>query len=456
MTFRTQKPQPRGKITFTLPEIQKFTLDNGLNVLFVQKDRLPIIQLTLVTDAGSRLDPNEKKGLSNITSSLLDEGAGGLDSLQLNDAIESLGSVLSIFSDPDSMFITMLTITENFEQTLNLLSKVVLKPHLDEVDFQREKRKILTRIIQAKDDASYVASSVFEKLIYGIDSPYGLPEIGTMETVGRIELNDIRFFYETLLTPGNSTLIAVGDISRSALENKLNAAFTGWHTYDPPVISIDNPIRQKTRVFFIHKEDAAQSEIRIGHSSQGRNTPDFFPRMIMNMILGGQFSSRINLNLREDKGFTYGASSAFNFNKCNGYFLVSAPVKSENTAESIWEIIKEMKGILVYITDKELRFAKSALVRKYPSLFETYGQIGRSLANKVINSLPDDYFNTYINNIKQVTLEEVYEAARTNIFPEELIILVVGNRELVLPQLESLGCGSITELDIEGNEIAAT
>lgn len=450
---RTKKPQPKGKISFTLPEIEKFRLDNGLEVLFVKKERLPIIQLSLILDAGSRFDPNEKKGLSNLTASLLDEGAGGLSALELSNAVESLGSVLSVSTDPDSMFISLLSISENFDKSIDLYSKVITKPHLSEEDFQREKRKQINRIIQAKDDAGYIASVVFERLIYTVHSPYGLPEMGLVDTVERINTNDIRLFYETLITPQNSTMIAVGNADKEVLRHKLNIALAGWHTHINPIISIHNPVREKTRIYFVHKEDAAQSEIRIGHITEGRHSSDFFARSLMNSILGGQFSSRINLNLREDKGYTYGAHSSFNYNKVDGYFYVSAPVKNENTTDSIIEIMKELKGILVYISEKELKFAKSSQVRKFPALFETYGQIGRSLANMIIYSLPDNYFNTFLDNIKKVTLEEAYEAARKNICPDDLIILVVGDRDTVAPQLERLCLGSITELDKDGNVI---
>ncbi|MCU7495192.1 MAG: insulinase family protein [Ignavibacteria bacterium] len=450
---RTKKPQPKGKISFTLPEVEKFSLDNGLEVLFVHKERLPIVQMSLIIDAGSRFDPNEKKGLSNLVAALLDEGAGGLNSLELSNAIESLGSVMSVSTDPDAMFISLLTLSENFSQSLDLYAKVITKPHLKEEDLQREKRKQINRIIQAKDDAGYIASVVFERLVYSQHSPYGLPEMGMIETIERITENDVRLFYETLITPQNSTMIVVGSIDKETLRHKLNIALLGWHTHLKPIISVHTQPREKTKIYFVNKEDAAQSEIRIGHITEGRNAPDFFAKSIMNSILGGQFSSRINLNLREDKGYTYGAHSGFNYNKVNGYFYVSAPVKNENTADSIVEIIKELKGILVYISEKELKFAKSAQVRKFPALFETYGQIGRSLANMIIYCLPDDYFNTFLDNIKKVTLEEAYGAARDNIFPDELVILVVGDRESLSPQLEKLNLGKITELDRDGNVI---
>lgn len=446
---RSRKPQPRGKITFNLPKTEMMTLDNGLNIIFVLKKNLPVLQFTIVSDAGSRLDPYEKKGISNLLAALIDEGAGGLDSLELSDKIESLGSSLSVFSDPDSFFISMLTLSENIDPSLDLLSKMIIKPHLHLQDFQREKRKISSRIQQLKDDPGYVATVVFEKLVFGETNPYGLPDTGTAESLQRIELDDIKGFYETLLTANNSTMIVVGNYGKDELLKKLNSYLNIWHKYNPPVFEMTTSQPEKTRIYLIHKEDAAQSELRIGHLSKGRNSEDFYAKTVMNNILGGQFSSRININLRENKGYTYGAHSSFSYNRICGYFGVGTAVKNENTSAAVAEIINELNGIREYITEKELRFAKSSIIRKYPSLFETYGQIGRSLANKIIHSLPDDYFNNYIENIKKVSIQDTYEAAKNNIFPDKLTILAVGDRNLLIPQLTSLQLGEVIELDTE-------
>lgn len=448
---RSRRPQPRGKISFSLPEVEEFSLANGLNVLYVRKTNLPVMQFTIVADAGSRMDPFEKKGISNLLSALLDEGAGGLDSLQLSDAFESIGASLSVFSDPDSFFVSMLTLTENLETALDLLSKVVTRPHLDEADFEREKRKIKTRVLQLKDDASYLSTVVFEEIVFGRTNPYGLTDTGTIETIERIELQDVKTFYNTLFTASNSRLIIVGDTEKEIIREKLNNYFSGWHDYTPPVFEMTIPESSGSRIYIVDKPDAAQCEIRLGHISTGRNTPGFYARTVMNNILGGQFSSRININLREDKGYTYGASSSFSYNRVCGYFAAGAAVKTEETSNAVMEIIRELNGIREYVTEKELRFAKSSIIRKFPSLFETYSQIGRNLANRVIHNLPDTYFNDYIDNIKSVTLEDVYEAAKTNILPDRLTILAVGDKSKILPGLEGLGMGPVTELDSDGN-----
>lgn len=450
---RSIKPQARGKIKFNLPIIDKFCLSNGLNVLFVKKTNLPILQFSLISNAGSRMDPFEKKGLANLLAALLDEGAGGMDSFELSSQLEFIGSSLSVHLDPDSFAISMVCLTEHLDKSLNLFSKVVTAPHLNEEDFQREKKKILARILQLKNEAGYVASIVLEKLIFGLHNPYALPEIGLLKSVEKIEIRDVKLFYETSITPQNSTMVIVGNSSSELLAEKLEGYLSSWHSNPSPIIEINSPQREKTKVYFVHKSDAPQTELRLGHISGHRKAGDYFPKVLTNAILGGQFSSRININLRENKGYTYGAHSAFHYYKTLGYFEASASVKQENTLDSLLEFLKELKGIREYISQKELRFAKSAIIRKYPAQFETYGQIGTQLVNLIVNELPDNYFNNYIDNIRAVSLEQAYFAAKGNIFPDELTIVAVGDKNKIVPQLNALGFGQAIEVNYEGDQV---
>lgn len=452
MLNRSIKPEPKAEVEFNLPSVSKLALNNGVELLYIRKNNLPLISLSLISSAGCKFDPNEKKGLSILTASLADEGAGDLDSLQFSEALEFLGSSVSVSSDSDSMFIGLLTLTENFDKSLKLYSDVIKKPRFDEKDFLREKKKASIRVLQYKDNPGYLASVIFEKLIFG-NIPYGLPDIGTDITIERIHNGDIKLFYETLITPDNSVLVAIGNIDQNELLDKLNSTFSDWNKYPPPIFEMSPPESARPGIYFVHKKDAAQTELRIGHLSSGRNSSDYFAKMVLNNILGGQFSSRINLNLREDKGYTYGASSAFSYNQQAASFCVSAAVNIQNTADSITEILYELDRIRKDVNDKELRLSKSSIIRKFPSLFETYGQISRNLINKIIFSLPDDYYEQFAGNVKRVELHDVIKAAVTNILPDKLIILAVGERDIIKPQLENLGIGKVIELDTDGNQI---
>jgi zinc protease len=445
---RKVRPADKGKIEFHLPKIKKITAPNGLRVWFVRKTDLPIIQISLICSAGSRFD-DDKKGLSYLTSMMIDEGAGEFDALELDEEFESMGTILKISADHDSMFLNMLSIKENFDRSLDLYSKILLEPKFDQQDFLREQKKLIDKITQLGDEPAYLASTVFEKMIYR-NLPYSFPTVGYGEHIQSISDEDLKSFHHKYFVPANCDLIVVGNIEEAELMEKVNKLFSNWKGTYEQFDSISQPQREKLKFYFVNKDGAAQSEIRIGHISSPRSSKDFYAKVLLNTILGGQFSSRINLNLREDKGYTYGANSSFSYNKVSGYFAVSTSVQSENTAPAVTEIIKELENIRVEIFHDELEFAKSYLIKRFPSLFETYSQIANHLSAKILYSLPDDYYDNYLSNVESTTLEEVSAAAINNVFPQELVVLIVGDKKLLYDELGKLLTSGIIELDSFG------
>jgi zinc protease len=444
---RSIKPSPADEIDFSLPQIQHFDLNNKLKVFFVQKNDLPILQLNMIVNAGSKFDPDDKKGLANLTSMLIDEGAGDYNALELSDEFDTLGSNFNIGASQDNIFLSLQTLKEYFRRSLDLFSMVITKPHLNQTDFDREKRKVLIKILQIKDEPDQIADSAFENLIFGKNNPYSSSTLGIAKNVNNISNKDVKLFYDLHFKPDNSALIVVGDSSVNELKENLNLLFAEWQPKKITNITINKTARVKTQIFIIHKEGAVQSEIRIGHLSSERNEEDYYSKIILNNILGGQFSSRINLNLREDKGYTYGASSRFNYYKNGAYFIVSTSVNSENTGNAVKEIMNELHSIRKGAFQKELDFAKSSTIRRFPSNFETNKQIASNLTAKYIFSLPDDYFNNYIEKIRSVSLEEINQTAEKNIFPEKSIILVVGDKNKVFSQLEKLDLGEVKQIN---------
>ena len=430
---RTKKPAEKGQIDFSLPEIKRFELKNGLETIFVEKNNLPIIQLLLFVNDGSKSDPENKKGLAFLTSLLIDEGAGNLDALALDNEIELLGSILRCSTNQDSSTVSILTLSENFDKSLELFSLVITKPLFNEDDFNREKKKQLTKIIQLQDDPEYIANSAFRKILFK-NTPYQSPVIGYYDDVEKIILDDVKDFYRKTFTVKNSTLIVVGNITQAELQKKLNDKLGNWKNESEYEIELPEIKKPERATYFVHKEGSAQSELRIGTISTGRKSPDFYSKTLMNSILGGQFSSRINLNLREDKGFTYGAHSSFNFNQKAGSFVVSTGVESEHTAESVNEIFKEFNGIKRKILPEELEFSKSYLIKRYPSMFETYSQVAGNLSMLPLYDLPDNYFNTYIDKLKFVSLKEVLDAAKSTLTEENIVTVIVGDEKIVEKQ----------------------
>lgn len=447
---RSKKPAPTGEIKFKLPQIERFKLKNNLKVLFVRKENLPLLRFNLISESGSKIDPLEKKGLANLFTMVLDEGAGKFNAIELSEEFDVIGSRFGINCFNDNIRLTLQALTENLDRSLELFGTILLQPHLDKKSFERERRKILTSIQQLQDSPEDIADIAFDKLVFGEGNPYAYPVFGYKDDINNISIGDIRSIYENNFDPANSTLVVVGDSTCQELEEKLNNYLSSWKSTaqikEPEKITKEG----KLSVYLIHKEGSVQSEIRIGHLSGKRNGKEFFAKHLLNLIIGGQFSSRINLNLREDKGYTYGATSRFNYLKDASQFLVSTSVGSENTGNAIKEILKELIKIENGVTDTELDFARSSVIRRYPGNFETHGQITTNLASLVLYSLPDNYFDTYIDSLNNLKIEDVNKAGLENIHPDRLSILVVGDKNSVLKQMKELNISGVIEPDIWG------
>lgn len=450
---REIKPSNKNEIKFRLPEIERFSLPNGLKVIFIRKNKLPIVQLNFLFNSGSKFDPADKKGLANLLSMVIDEGAGQYNSLELSDEFDKLGSHFNIHTSEDSMFFSLQSISENFNRSVELVSTVIKEPHFNEKDFERERRKIITRIMQIKDEPDEIADIVFGKAVFGNSNPYAFPVIGYQKDLEKLSINDIKDFYSCHFTPNNGCVIAVGDISVNELKDRLSALFSDMKFKPVSEVNSFSGGEKKYRLHIADKKNSVQSELRIGHSASRRSEKDYYSKTLLNMILGGQFSSRINLNLREKNGFTYGATSRFNYLKEDAYFSVSTSVNSENTVPALKEIINELKAIKGGIKKEELEFAKSSLIRKFPSNFETGRQLAYNLAATVIHSLPEDYFNNYIENIRSVDLKEINRISEESIDSEQFIIVVVGDKNKLKPSLEEIAMGKIYETDLIGNII---
>jgi zinc protease len=449
---RSSAPIPSQNISFDIPQIKVLNLDNGLQVYYIRKEKLPIIQTVIISSTGSVYDPEDKRGLAFLTSLLIDEGAGEYDALQLNNEIEKLGTVSSISANHDTFSFSILSLKENFERSFELLSKIILDPRFEEKDFTREKKKMLDKILQLKDEPSFIASSAFEKRLFQ-NAPYAYPEIGFENTASQIGNDDVIDFYKRKFRESNFTAIVVGNITEEEIIILFNKYFGILKSENDRNNSILIPVQDKTKIYFVDKKDSAQSEIRIGHLTKKRDADDFYAARIMNTILGGQFSSRINLNLREKRGLTYGAGSSINYFKHAGYFEVSTAVDIKNTGEAISEILNELNLIREKISDEEIEFAKSYLIKQFPSKFETYTQTTKNIAPLIVHKLPVDYYNNYEKSIESVTSDEINQATFEYVKPDCSTIVVVGDRSEVITQLKGLSGIDPVELDIYGNPL---
>lgn len=453
MSFdRSIKPEQKSDLKFIPPVIKEFQLKNGLNIYYIHKDKLPLMRLNMIFDAGSKFDPIEKKGLAYLTSLTIDEGADGLNALQLSDGFDLLGSNFSVFADNDSINFSLQSLSENFEKSFELFSKIILKPDFAEEDFLREQKKLITQILQSKDDPEYLADQIFEKIIFGKSNEYAYPVMGYENLVQSINRNDLINHYQKFISPKNSFLVAAGSLPFDELIQIIDKYFSHWqNNFVQERLNLKSDKNHKS-IFIFHKEGSVQTEIRTGHLSSKRSNKDYFQKLILNHIIGGQFSSRINLNLRERNGYTYGASSRFQYFKDAGFFQVATSINSENTFNALNEIFFELDNLKNGISEKELEFAKSSIAKKFPMNFETYRQIVFNISAKILFDLPNDYFEKYIENINAVTKQDVESTAINSIQNDNLITLLVGDKNLLKEQLKNSN-SDIFEVDFNGEII---
>ncbi len=455
MINRKLKPEAVEEIFFSLPDIYETILENGLKITYIQKISLPITRIALLIDCGSKFDPKNQKGLANLTSMLLDEGADGLSALDISDAFDTLGSNFSISCDRETVNIKLQTLTENLYNSLNIFSKVLLKPDFKKHDFDREKKKITTKILQLSNEPDFLAQRIMEFQVLGESNNYAYPSLGYIDQINNISNADILNFYNRNFHPEVSNLVAAGNLDFENFIEVITPYLIEWRRLDK-IINQEFPVDlNQKRILLFDKKNSVQSEIRVAHPSLKRNEYNFFPRLILNTILGGQFTSRINLNLREAKGYTYGAFSGFNYFKDSAYFYVSTSVGNEFTADTVNEIYSELNKIKEGVTNEELAFAKSSIIKRFPSNFETYRQITGNLSTKVIHSLPDDYFNGFIKNVERVTSEQVKKAAEDLILPDNAICVIIGDKSSLLPSIRQNRM-EIIEVDDKGKIIETT
>jgi predicted Zn-dependent peptidase len=450
---RTKRPGPSGVPEVGLPVIQKARLGNGLSVWLVEHHELPIIAFNLVVQAGSDRDPLDKPGVASMTAEVLDEGTASQDALQIAERLEYVGATMSVNSTFDGTFISLRTVTKHLDEAFDVFAEVVTGAVFPQKEFDRLKQQRLTSLLQQKDRASTIASLAFNRILYGLGHPYGNDPSGTDRSIAALKREDLVSFYEACYRPDNSTLIIVGDTRLKEMTALLEKKLARWKPAPvPPHKFPQTPAMAQRRVYLIDKPEAPQSEIRIGYPALARNTEHFFPVLVMNRILGGQFTSRLNLNLREKHGFTYGARSSFSFSKQPGPFTAGAGVTAAKTDSSIQEFLREIGRMhREGVTDEELQFAKKGLSGSFALTFETPAQIAGQLQNIVLYDLPEDHLATYLQDIDRVTGADIQNAAARYLDPARMAVVVVGDLKTVREGVEKLGLGETVLCDVEGN-----
>jgi predicted Zn-dependent peptidase len=454
-TFDRSKPPELGPPPkVSLPPITTRQLPNGLKLMIVEQHELPLADFVLLVGSGSTADPASKPGIANLLSAMLREGTTTRKSLEIADQIAFLGIRLSPTSSWESSTLSLHTPTAQLDSALALFADVALHPSFPANEFERVRKTQLTELLQLRDQGAAIASIAFPAIIYGSAHPYGAPAQGTEASVKALTTGDLQSYYQANFRPNNATLIVVGDVTPAQVEQKINTLFGGWQRADIPQINYSEPPKSgTTTIYLIDKPGAAQSSFRIGAVGVPRSTQDYFALTVMNTILGGSFTSRLNQNLRETRGYTYGAGSRFDMRRAAGPFLASAEIVTAKSDSALLEFMKELNGIRQLVPPAELSRAKRYLQLQLPGNFETTQQIAAALVPVALYGLPLDYYNNYVQSIEGVTQADVARVAQQYINPGSLAVVIVGDRKTIEAGLKATNVGPIAIRDISGQPI---
>jgi zinc protease len=446
MTVAT-RPLPSTAREYHFPAFYRRQLSNGMQLVVAPIHKLPLVTvLAVVSDAGATAETAEKEGVASLTARALTEGAGVLDGEALTDQLEQLGTSIDTDADWDAAMVKMTVLPHKLETAFARFADVLSAPTFPASAIERLKGERIAEIMQIESEPREYANEQFRRFVYTARSRFGIPVGGPKSSVTSLTRQDIVDFYLARYRPKGVTLIVVGDITVDAAEAMAERALGHWTGDKPNGSKVDDsPARLTRQLHIVPKNDAPQSELRIGHVGVPRNNPDYFNITVMNAILGGLFGSRVNLNLREAHGYTYGASSAFDWRRAAGPFVISTAVASNVTVEAIKETLYEVDRMRSdVVTEEELTLATNYLNGVFPIRYETTSSVASALAALVIYELTDDWYDTYRANISSVTPQHVLEAAQKYINPDALQIVIVGDASTIQAPLESAGFAPVT------------
>jgi len=451
------RPAPMPPRSYHFPHVERRTLPNGMGLVVASVTKLPLATVIAIVEAGASVEPAGQEGIAALTARLLPEGAAGLDGAALTDRFERIGTSVESHADWDVAAVTLTALTKQLPEALALVRDLLRTPTFPAREVARLKEERLAELLQQRAEPRGLADEEFSRALYQRTARYASPADGSAASVRGLTRDDACAFYEARYRPAATTLVIAGDVTMAQASVLADELFGDWTGARPaaaaPGIDTTQPGRL-TRV--VAKADAPQSEVRVGHVGLPRRAPDYFDAMVMNAVLGGLFSSRINLNLREAHGYTYGAFSGFEWRRGAGPFVVSTAVKSDVTAAAVREILGEIERMRrEEIGEDELTLATSYLDGVFPIRYETTSAIAAALANLVIHELPDDYYDRYRERVRAVTTLGVLCAAQAHLHPDQLRIVVVGDPAVIAAPLGEVAAMTIDVVSADVIELPA-
>jgi zinc protease len=439
-----------------LPKLQHSTLANGIKVVLAERHEIPLVNFWLVLDAGYAADQAVLAGTAQAATALLTQGTKTRTALQISDEQGMLGAQLGAFSNLDVSVVRLSALKAKLDPSMALYADVILNPTFPQADFARQQKLQIAAIQREKVTGVAMGMRVLPALLYGKGHSYGNPMTGsgTEESVAKITREDLEKFHQTWFRPNNGTLVVVGDTTMAEITPRLEKLFAGWTKREIPAKNISRvQYPDKPVVYIMDRPGALQSDIMVGQVAPPRNNPDQITFETMNTIFGSDFGARINMNLREDKHWSYGAVSVLMGARGQQPYLAYAPVQTDKTKESLEELSKEFHGIVKDRppTAAELQRAQNSMTLKLPGSRETIDAVGESILDQVQYALPDDYYETYAKKVRSLTVPAVTDAAKSTLRPDSLVWVVVGDRAKIEADIRQLGLGEVKFLDANGN-----
>jgi len=452
--WRKDAPKPGPASALHLPVPEKFKLSNGLTVLFNERPGLPLVAANLVLHAGSAANPSDRPGLASMTARMLQQGTATRSALQIADRAADLGATLNSGAGADTTGVSTRALTRNFPEALELLADVALHPTLPQSEIERVRSERLTGIVQEKDDPFSLATRVLDLALYGPKHKYGYPDSGTTESIKAITRNDLENFWKQNYYPDDAALIVAGNIKLSVLKPLLEKQFSAWKAGKPAATAMTSPDTTDAKLILVDRPGAPQTTLVCFSMGLARSTPDYAPVEVMNTDLGGLFSSRINMNLREAHGYTYGAFSFFQYHRTPGPFVAGSDVRTDVTAPATTEFFNELRKMRdTQMNADEMKLAKDSITRSMPGRFERGTDAVATFAELFTYDLPLDYFSKLPEHINAVTPEQAQSVAQKYILPDKIIVLAVGDRAKIEADMKKLNLGKVEVRDTDGKVV---
>jgi zinc protease len=452
---RSKLPTPGTPPLAQFPDLERAQLSNGLKLVLAQRHGVPIVDLRLLVDAGFAADPAGTPGMANLAMSMIDEGTKTRDALQISEQLQTLGSSLSANASLDNCRVSLNTLKDKLDESLNLFADVVLNPSFPEKEFARLQKEMLAQIQREKVTPTAMGRRVLPALLYGRDHAYGSPMTGsgTEASVTAMTCPQLANFHKTWFKPNNATLVITGDITLAEIQPKLEKLFKDWKGGEVPKKNVA-VVPEKTRpeVYIVDRPGSPQSMIFAAFLTLPRDNPNEEPIQLLNTLLGGAFTSRINMNLREDKHWSYGVRGGIMDAKGQRVYLVSGGVQSDRTADSMREIRKELVGVVADKppTAEEFAKAQADMVLGLPGSWETIGRVAGSVEDIVKNGLPDTYYRDYPARVRDMKLDAVKDVASKAVKPNGVVWVIVGDRAKIEESIKALGWGDVKAVDADG------